>query len=68
MTDMTEDPLILSGPDARRLCGNVSTQTWWRWQRDKSLGFPPPIRIQSRPYWRLADLRVWLDSRQQPAA
>lgn len=42
---------------------NVSHMTIWRWRKDPRLGFPAPIRIGPRKFWRLADLEAWESGR-----
>ncbi|WP_267424887.1 DNA-binding protein [Methylobacterium sp. GC_Met_2] len=37
----------------------VSDMTIFRWLKDSCLGFPQPIRINGRRYWRLADLQAF---------
>ena len=37
----------------------VSDQSIWRWLHSEKLGFPKPIRIQGRRYWRLSQLSQW---------
>lgn len=37
----------------------VSDMTIFRWLKDACLGFPQPIRINGRRYWRLADLQAF---------
>ena len=37
----------------------VSDMTLFRWLKDQKLGFPQPIRINGRRYWRLADLQAF---------
>ena len=37
----------------------VSDMTIFRWLADPKLGFPQPIRINGRRYWRLADLQAF---------
>ena len=34
----------------------VSQMSLWRWERDANLGFPSPVRIARRRYFRLSDL------------
>jgi len=41
----------------------VSDMTIWRWLQNTSLGFPAPIRINSRRFWRLTELEAWEASR-----
>jgi hypothetical protein len=31
----------------------------WRWLRDPKLGFPRPMRINGRRFWKLAALEAW---------
>jgi predicted DNA-binding transcriptional regulator AlpA len=37
----------------------VSDMTIWRWERDGL--FPRHLSINSRNYWRLSELRDWMD-------
>ena len=41
----------------------ISDMTIWRWLQNASLGFPGPIRINSRRFWRLTELEAWEASR-----
>ena len=43
----------------------VSDQTIWRWLHDKNSGFPKPIRIQGRRYWRLEQLLAFEAARSE---
>ena len=49
----------LTANDVRRRFGNVSDMTIWRWEQDRGTGFPEPMRINRRRYWRVADLDAW---------
>jgi predicted DNA-binding transcriptional regulator AlpA len=49
------DDAYLTSARVKRRYG-VSEMTLWRWLRDNGLGFPKPIYIGERRYWRLADL------------
>jgi predicted DNA-binding transcriptional regulator AlpA len=42
-----------------RIRYGVSDMSLWRWLRDEALGFPHPIRINGRRFWRLADLEAF---------
>jgi predicted DNA-binding transcriptional regulator AlpA len=46
----------------------VSDVSIWRWLRNEALGFPTPIRIGKRRYWRRAELEAWEASRDAAAA
>ena len=37
----------------------VSDMTIWRWLHNDKLGFPAPLRINGRRYWRLIELEAW---------
>jgi predicted DNA-binding transcriptional regulator AlpA len=37
----------------------VSDMTIWRWLQNDKLGFPAPLRINGRRYWRLIELETW---------
>ena len=52
---------LLSAPATKRLFGNVSDMSLWRWLHDSSLGFPEPIVIRKRRFWRLGDLLDFID-------
>jgi predicted DNA-binding transcriptional regulator AlpA len=46
----------------------VSEVSIWRWLQNEALGFPAPIRIGTRRYWRRTDLEAWEASRDGEAA
>lgn len=37
----------------------VSDMSLWRWLRDDALGFPHPLRINGRRFWKLSELEAW---------
>jgi predicted DNA-binding transcriptional regulator AlpA len=41
----------------------VSDMALWRWLRNEGLGFPHPIRINGRRFWKRKDLEAWEASR-----
>ena len=43
----------------------VSDMSLWRWLRDETLGFPHPLRINKRRFWKLAELEAWEASRTE---
>lgn len=67
MTDKDPNKRI---PTAKvlEICGGVSSMSLHRWLNNKALGFPRPIYIGNRRYWREADVIAWLDTRPQKAA
>lgn len=46
------------------MCGGVSDMTLHRWLKDPEKGFPRPIYIGKRRYWREADVIAWLETRE----
>jgi predicted DNA-binding transcriptional regulator AlpA len=41
----------------------VSDMTIWRWERDGR--FPRHLLINGRNYWRLSELRAWMDRQER---
>jgi predicted DNA-binding transcriptional regulator AlpA len=37
----------------------ISDMTLWRWLHDEELGFPKPIWIQGRRFWKESELVSW---------
>lgn len=48
----------LTGPQVQARYA-VTKMTVWRWLADDSLGFPRPIKINSRNYWDQVELDRW---------
>lgn len=55
----------VSAARVRELCGGVSNMSLHRWLNDEDLGFPKPIKIGGRRYWRESDIVAWLDARER---
>src|SRR5215213_7972081 len=57
------DPLV----SAKRVCdhffGGISDMTLWRWLQDEELGFPRPLVINGRRYWRENEIVAWQAAR-----
>ena len=64
----TEPNSYLSAKQTRHRFGGVSDMTLWRWINDPALGFPPPLRINGRRFWKIADLERWEAVRKHQAA
>jgi predicted DNA-binding transcriptional regulator AlpA len=62
MIDKTDS--YLTGPMVNKRY-NISSMTRWRWEKNRELAFPPPIKINNRGYWRLETLQVWESERRQ---
>ncbi len=56
---------LVSAYTVRKMFGGVSDMTLWRWLKDPDVGFPKPIRIARRRYWRLAELEAFIDRKEQ---
>jgi predicted DNA-binding transcriptional regulator AlpA len=53
------DDALVTQPQLKRLTGDVSDMTIWRWRRAGLI--PQPTRIRGRNYWRAGDVRAVLD-------
>ena len=53
------EEIFLSTRQVRTRYGNVSEQSLWRWLRHETMGFPKPIYLSGRRYWKLQDLTAW---------
>jgi predicted DNA-binding transcriptional regulator AlpA len=63
-TAEVEQPHRLIGvADVRKMFGDVSDMTLWRWLKDADLKFPKPIYVQRRRFWREAELIEWISNR-----
>ena len=58
LTTVSETTLI-SARTVRAELGGISDMTLWRWLQRADLGFPQPIYIARRRYWRRADIEAW---------
>jgi predicted DNA-binding transcriptional regulator AlpA len=47
---------------------DVSDMSIWRWLHNDELGFPKPLRINKRRFWRLSELRAWEDAQTDGGA
>ena len=58
----------LNAAQVRTRYGGMSDMALWRWIHDGKLGFPPPIRINGRRFWRSDVLTAWEDTRARELA
>ncbi len=54
---------LLSAPATQKYLGGISQMSLWRWLKNPDMHFPQPVRINTRRYWREADLQAWVASR-----
>jgi DNA-binding XRE family transcriptional regulator len=50
--------LYLNGPEVRKRYG-ISAQTIIKWTKDEKLGFPNPIKIRGRNFWKPEELEAF---------
>ena len=64
---MEQNKLI--GANALRiLLGDVSDMTVWRWLKNPELGFPRPVYIARRRYWKEAEVLAWIEAQSERGA
>lgn len=51
--------LLITAKAVRQRFGGISDMSLWRWTHNDALGFPRPLVINRRKYWRLADLEAF---------
>jgi predicted DNA-binding transcriptional regulator AlpA len=56
---------LITASEQRRICGNISEMTTWRWLNRPELNFPKPVKIGKRNYWDASELEAWINSRKQ---
>lgn len=42
--------------------GGISRTTLWRYFNDPEFGFPKPVVMRNRNYWKEAELSAWIDN------
>jgi predicted DNA-binding transcriptional regulator AlpA len=42
----------------------VSDMCLWRWLHNETLGFPQPILLGKRRFWKIAELEVWEEGKR----
>ena len=70
--DLTEpaarvDDTLMTAAQVREHFGGISEMTLHRWMRNEALGFPQPIVIHRRRFWRRSDIAAF-EARQRGAA
>ena len=54
---------LIGVADVRKMFGDISDMTLWRWLKDVDLEFPKPIYVQRRRFWHEAELIDWIGNR-----
>lgn len=57
VTSVADDHLLPAARVVERY--GVTSMTLHRWCKDDALGFPAPLRVNGRRYWRAGDLVAW---------
>ncbi len=55
---------FLTAPQVRQRFAGISDMTLWRWMHDERMGFPKPVVINRRRYFRLTDIEAF--EKRQP--
>jgi len=55
---LNKNQVFLTSKQLRERYGGLSQQWLWRHQNDES-GFPKPIRIQGRRFWKLKEIETF---------
>ena len=58
-TKMQEQEVFLTSRQVRERYGNVSEMWLIRREKDKASGFPNPVRIRGRKFWKLSELSTF---------
>jgi predicted DNA-binding transcriptional regulator AlpA len=61
---------LLTAAQVKARFGNISDMSLWRWSRNPALGFPVPVIINGRKFYREDEIQAWKKSRprKQPEA
>ena len=59
-TPATAESLVSASAARRDYLGDISEVTEWRWAKQLA-GFPVPVRINGRKFYRRGDLLAFLD-------
>jgi predicted DNA-binding transcriptional regulator AlpA len=59
---ISEDETLVNARPLRVMLGNVSNMWLHRKLKDPGSEFPEPLVISNRRYWRLGEIRAWLDA------
>ena len=54
---------LISAITVRKILGNVSDMTLWRWIHSEEMAFPKPIVLARNRYWNEARLLAWIEER-----
>jgi predicted DNA-binding transcriptional regulator AlpA len=52
---------LMSAKEVREVFGGISDMSLWRWLNDKEMGFPAPIYIAKRRFFREAEIMAFIE-------
>jgi len=52
---------LITAAEVRARFGGISDMSLWRWLADEALGFPRPVRIQRRRFFREAEIEAFIE-------
>ena len=55
---------LITANDVCCRIGGVTKMTLWRYLNDLTLGFPKPIYIKTRRYWKEDELSSWIATKK----
>ncbi|SHJ19719.1 transcriptional regulator, AlpA family [Shimia gijangensis] len=58
----------ITAKTVRQICGDVSDMWIWRRLNEPESGFPKPVYIGRRRFWREAEILEWLDGQSAQVA
>lgn len=58
---------LIPASRVKQMFGEISDMTLWRWLNEAELGFPQPVRINGRRYWRTETLLEWIEEASKHA-
>ena len=58
-TFQEDDENLITTSHVRAHYGGISAMGLWRWLRDEDLGFPAPLMIKGRRYWKRGQIRAF---------
>ena len=54
-------PTYITAKEVCARLGGISDMTLWRYLNDESVGFPRPVYIRRRRYFREDEITAWID-------
>jgi len=58
---------LVNASEARRILGNITDMTLWRW-RQRYDEFPPAVIIGNRKYFHASEIEAWIKTRRDEGA